>query len=150
MKAHLNITSTPRIASLFNGFAFRCFEHALGAPVRHASFFLLKHKNGIGPPRNEASGSGAQRKQLSYRTRSFKRTCTRNTGRAQQSLQPESLLICMFGKKTIHDQSILTVFTWMRLDEESLYERIILMNLHKTYPAMSLNSSKTRSRRAEL
>lgn len=142
MKAHLNITSTPRIASLFNGFAFRCFEHALGAPVRHASFFLLKHKNGIGPPRNEASGSGAQRKQLSYRTR--------NTGRAQQSLQPESLLICMFGKKTIHDQSILTVFTWMRLDEESLYERIILMKLHKTYPAMSLNSSKTRSRRAEL
>ena len=140
--------STPRIASLFNGFAFRCFEHALGAPVRHASFFLLKHKNGIGPPRNEASGSGAQ--QLSYRTRSFKRTCTRNTGRAQQSLQPESLLICMFGKKTIHGQSILTVFTCMRLNEESLYERFIVMKLHKTYPAMSLNNSKIRSRRAEL
>ena len=53
-------------------------------------------------------------------------------------------------KEGHHDQSILTVFSCMRLDEESLYERFILMRLHKTYPAMSLNSSKIRSRRAEL
>lgn len=107
VKAHLKFTSTPRFASIFNGFAFTCFEHALGAPVLQCgmqAYFCWNIKTESAPHGRKHQALESTRKKIKGNPGIVKISV--NGLETQGELNHAKfaawiIAYCMFGKKTI-------------------------------------------------